>query len=165
MPAAIVLAAGGIIKIKKKIIKLAIIVFSIITFLTVILYTYKHRMMPRGLGQVYSYLKDMSPPGSRVMCSRNALSLYSDRPSIWLSMAGLHELSYLFWDADQNEALAILSKYNIGYILIEKDRIYDDRTIKHTGGYPDTFVKKLATFGKFTKIIDNNDAQLWKIQN
>jgi len=81
-----------------------------------------------------------------------------------MSMPGLHEISYLFWDASQKDALEILDKYGIDYILIENNRIYDDSQHKHTGGYPRAFLDKISNFDRFKKVFENEGAQIWKIE-
>ncbi len=164
IPVLVVLAASGISRIRYKAVKIAIFIVCIAQFLIAGSYTYRHRIIPDGLMKAYDYIKDYTAQGSRFMCTQNALSLYTNRYSIWMSKPGLHEISYLFWKADEPATLKILQKYGINYILIEKNKIYDYTQVKHTGGYPLVFVEKIRNFKNFEMILDNKDAQLWKIK-
>ncbi len=159
-----VISAIGLAKIKFPWIRKVLFTACLMQFLAVGIYTYNMRIIPAGLKQAYIYIRDNSDESSRVMCSKNALSLYGNRYSIWLGVPSLHELNYLFWQADEFDMLRIFKKYDINYILAEKDKIYDDTSVRHTGGYPKSFINKIYSGKIFTLIQENNDAILWKIK-
>ena len=97
------------------------------------------------------------------MCSRFDIPLYSERASIWNNYLALSEMPYLFWAADNNEALNILNKYNIDYLLVEKERIYDDSKSHHQLGWPRSFVEKMGNFSCLDLILEKDHVSLWQV--
>jgi hypothetical protein len=125
---------------------------------------YKERRVPEGVKRAYSWIVEHTAADTRVMCSRNALSYYTRRMSYWMSYHSLVELPYLFWVADADEARQILGRYQIRYILVEKDRIYDDRRLRHTGGYPVSFIGKSREWPFLKPVLENEDVILYECQ-
>lgn len=98
------------------------------------------------------------------MCSRFDIPLYAQRAVIWNNYLALSEMPYLFWVANEKDALNIFNKYEINYLLVEKDRIYDDSKLHHQLGWPKSFVKKMPNFSCLELILDNKYASLWKVR-
>ena len=157
------IAAFGFIKIKNIWLKYVIICLCVVQIACAGIYTCKARIIPKGLKDAYAFIKNNTNDDARIMCSKNSLSLYTDRPSIWLGVPSLHEINYLFWQANEEEMKNIFKKYEIDYILVEKDKSYDDSAVRHTGGYPESFLDKILKLKLFTSIYNNDNAQIWKI--
>jgi hypothetical protein len=47
---------------------------------------------------------------------------------------------------------------------VEKNRIYDDSHSRHTGGYPQSFVKKLKASVLCELLLENKDVLLFRIK-
>lgn len=135
-----------------------------VQFLAASLATFYFRRIPVGLARAYTAIRNDLPEHARLMCSMNALSLYTGRYSIWLGVPALHELGFLFFNADDAQMEEIFEKYDIQYILVEKDKIYDDSSARHTGGYPASFVEKLKRSAFFETVMENDDALLFRIK-
>lgn len=126
-------------------------------------YTYEQRHIPKGLANAYEYIELNTPEDCRIMATEGGcLTLNTNRRCVWNSPVSLHELPYLLWKANSEEMLKILNRYGIDYILVEKDRIYDDSDIRQIGGYPKSFVDQLASFSCLRLIYENKDASLWQ---
>jgi hypothetical protein len=160
----ILLGSIGLRSIKNRLLVYAVITFCVLQFISASIYTYSKRKIPPGVKEAYLYLKNNTLPNARVLNARNPLALHAQRPIIWLGVPSLHEIGFFFWQADREEMQDIFDRYDIHYILVEKDQIYDDQNIRHTGGYPKSFVEKLPDVGIFTEIFDNQDAVLWRIE-
>jgi hypothetical protein len=51
----------------------------------------------------------------------------------------------------------------IEYILVEKERIFDDTKVRHLGGWPQSFVDGLVTLNFVERIFENSEASVWKV--
>ena len=78
------------------------------------------------------------PPGF-VVCPEASVSTYSDRPILW---AAINPGAFFFnWSPAKQWFL--LDYFGAEYIAIPADKVYDDAAIRHTGGYPRSFVRAL----------------------
>lgn len=126
-------------------------------------YVFQHRKMPGGLKEAYAYAKENFTPSYRTLCPKGSFALYTERPVIWRSLVAPIELDYIFWKADERGMREALGKFNIRYLFIDKDRIYDDTGVHHHLGYPRSFVERLRTVS-YAKLLYNNDAvSIWEI--
>ncbi|MFQ5834935.1 MAG: glycosyltransferase family 39 protein [bacterium] len=163
IPFLCVIAAVGFTNIKSKFIRYILILGCITQLLYASVYTFYQRTIPPGLEQTYSFIKTYTPEDSCIMTTKNSLSLHTGRRSMWGTYGSLVEIGYLFWDANEQEALEILIRYKITHLLVEKDRIYDDTKIIHLGGYPKSFVQKIQSWKCFRKIFENDEIVLWEL--
>ena len=163
IPLLAVLGGKGLSLIKTNRAKFALIAICILQFITASLYTYVNRKIPYDVKSAYRYIKENTPASARIMCSRFDIPLYSERASIWNNYLALSEMPYLFWAADNNEALNILNKYNIDYLLVEKERIYDDSKSHHQLGWPRSFVEKMGNFSCLDLILEKDHVSLWQV--
>jgi hypothetical protein len=123
----------------------------------------KRRIHP-GLEEAYRFVSERTPPDA-IILHPGIVAEYIQRRTAWYSTNRfMVDLPYLFWKANEKEALEILDRYGITNIFCTKDRIYDDREIRHTGGYPRSFLEKLETFGSVERIFENPKAILWKVR-
>ena len=78
------------------------------------------------------------PPGF-VLCPETKVSTYSGRPILW---AAINPGAFFFsWPPEKQRFL--LDYFGVEYIVVPHARIYDDAQVKHTGGYPKSFVDAL----------------------
>jgi hypothetical protein len=158
-----IIGAIGFSSFRSKYLRYILIAGCILQFASASVFTYVHRIIPSGTKQGYAFIRNNTPTDAKIMCTKNALALHAERVAMWSTYASLAELPYLFWDADEEEALQILEKYGIEYIFVEKDRIYDDREVNHLGGYPQSFLTKQSTWPSFELVFDNESIGIWKI--
>ncbi|MBN2181971.1 MAG: glycosyltransferase family 39 protein [Sedimentisphaerales bacterium] len=163
IPFLAIIGAGGVSLTKQKYLRYFLIFACIAQFFSASGYTFIKRRIAPPVKQAYEFVRTTTPQNARIMCTKNALALHTGRISIWNSYASLVELPYMFWNADEKEALEILDKYEIGYIFVEKDRIFDDTKRSHLGGYPQSFLEKVANWSSFERIFDNEEVAIWKI--
>jgi hypothetical protein len=168
-PVLVIISSSGFlqgIRYKKKLVAIMFIILSgLIQVYAALVYTYKERRIPLERGAAYSYVNRNTPVDSTFLTPLAALSLYTERKSIWCSEASLPEIGYLFWKANETEAYNILTRYGIDYIFVEKNRIFDDSQTdtKDIKNYPLSFVERLPTF-RFLKLIFKNEAvTIWEI--
>jgi len=165
IPFLAILGSGSFVLIKKKWLKYALIFACIAQFCVAAGYTFLQRRIPSPVKQAYEFTRENTPADARIMCAKNALSLHAERIAMWATYASLAEMPYLFWNADEKEALEILGRYKIGYIFVEKDRIYDDQKVSHLGGYPQSFLTKFSTWPSFKLVFENEAVSIWKVQS
>lgn len=163
IPFLAILGSGSLILIKRKWLRYALIFACIAQFSVAASYTFLQRRIPPAVKQAYEFIRENTPADARIMCTKNALALHAERVTMWESYASLVEMPYLLWSADEKEVLEILGRYKIGYIFVEKDRIYDDQKISHLGGYPKSFVNKVSSFDSLKLVFENEAVSIWKI--
>jgi hypothetical protein len=163
-PLLAVLSAKGFAFVKKRFF-FFILIACLLQFSSAVTYTYQKRHIPTGMKEAFSFIKTNTPPQSRFMAPEIALAEYGERAVIWWSQISLAELPYLFWQANGEEALKIFKRYDINYIMVLNNRIYDDSKIHHTGGYPKSFVDKMSHFSFLRLIFENDQASVWEIRN
>ena len=142
-----------------------IVLVGCMQFLAALYYVYGRRKIPESVWAAYSYIEEHTRPDSRFLTIRPALSLYTGRKSIWHSDASLPEIGYLFWKADEAEAKAIFDCYEIDYIFVDNDRIYDDPELYDVKNYPLSFVQKLPEFSFCTSVFRNDSVNIWEIHH
>ncbi len=164
VPLLCLIAAKGIATLKSKIFRRVIIIISIIQFFSTLGFILIQRRVTKQERDVYTYIKSNTKPDSRFMCTRPDLQLYTGRKTIWNNYLSLKELPCLFWSANDAQIKIILDKYGIDYLLVEKDRIYNDSLQKHQLGWPKSFVGKIPGINCFELEFENNRISLWKIK-
>ena len=162
-PFVAVLAAKAWSGLRRRYMKTLLVGIGLLQFGTVSYYVYVHRQIPPAVQEGFEYIRAHTLEDERIMYPEMNLAEWTGRPMIWESRISLAELPYLFWKADSAAALRILNRYGIGYILVDKSRIYDDSESHHLGGYPRSFVEKLQTFPFLQLVFENEALSLWKI--
>jgi 4-amino-4-deoxy-L-arabinose transferase-like glycosyltransferase len=140
-----------------------LIFFCLIQSSAVMVYTYQKRNIPKEIKESIEFIKTETSSDSRFMVPEIFITEYANRPMIWYSKISLVELPYLFWMANEEEAFKIFKRYDIKYIMVLKERIYDDSKVHHLGGFPKSFVQKMETFSFLSLIFENKKVSLWKI--
>lgn len=166
VPVISLLSAKGLLHLREKQVRfktLALIILFSGQFLGALAYVRVKRTIPPGIRSAYEYVKQKTPPDARFLVARSALSLYTGRKAIWQSEVSLTELDYLFWKANEKEALNILRRYEVDHIFVEKDRISGNLALKDLKNYPVTFVKRLGTFNSLHLVFENDAVTIWKV--
>lgn len=124
-------------------------------------FTYSHRKIPIGIREGYSFIQDNLPKDAILLYPAADIKNYAERLTVWGRLSP--SLKILFWEADEKETLEILTSNRIDYISVKKSRIYGDSKVRHTGGYPKSFVEKLPTLPFLELIFDNSEMSIWKV--
>lgn len=140
-----------------------LVVTCIVQIIATSYYIQQHRKIPSGMQEAYEYARKYFRQNRWTLDCKGVFPLLTGKPIIWHSNAAPIELDYIFWKANENETKEILGKFHISYIFVEKDRIYDDSKIRHTLGYPKSFIEKLNTYPSAKLIFDNQDVAVWEI--
>lgn len=159
-----IIGAIGFSSLRSKYLRYILIAGCILQFVSASIFTYVHRRIPSGTMQGYAFIRKNAPVDSHILCCRNALAFHANRIAVWNSYASMAEMPYMFWEADANQIEQILRKYELDYIFVEKDRIYDDSTAQHLHGYPQSFTRKMSSLQLFDLVLENSDVSIWKIK-
>ncbi len=156
------LGGKGIASLENK--KVRFIIFSLVflQFLSVSVKVYLERQIPDGIIETYKFIRHHSSPKDVFLYPEENLVLYTNRPIVWSHIV---ELPKLFWQAEGEEMKTILKKYEVSYVGIKKNRIFDDYVVYHTGGYPRTFVEKLPKQNFLELVFDNSEVSIWRVVN
>lgn len=165
VPFLVILGAQGVASVKSRTVRYIVLLACAVQFLYALEYISSERRVPKGVKEVYDVIKASFPENTRIMTPWGAqLAFYTGRVSQWGSYCCYREIKYLFWKADEKDALNIMNRYGTDYILVEKDNVYDDSEIRHTGRYPKSFVEKMAGFSFLKPIYENHAATLWAVR-
>ena len=163
VPLMAVIASIGLCSFSIRWLRYAILAILILQFTGSTYYVYVSRSIPQGTKEGYNYIRQSTLGEAHILSVNNSLSYYTDSHAMWKSYMSVMEMPYLFWKADEDEAIDILNKYEIDYIFVEKERVYDDSGRKHLGGYPESFIGKMDFFPRFKLIFENQSVGIWRI--
>ncbi len=138
----------------------------ILQFASTSFYVHQKRQISPGLMEGFEFIKNNVPESALILYPEENLLIYAQRRVIWSAVkvarsGPVYSLRTIFWGytEETNYALGI---NKIDHILIKKSRIYDDREVRHFGGYPKSFVEKLPHLNGWVKIFENPEVELWK---
>jgi len=153
-----IIASKAISSWDKKWVKGLIFLICIAQFLGVLVFVYFHRRIPPEIRGAIYYIKENTPEDAIVIYVEYNLTEYTHRRIFW------HwDLKKLFWE-EEDVIKGFLKKRGIHYLLVKKERIYDDRDFRHLKGYPLSFINRLPTFVFFELLLDNKAVSLWKLR-
>lgn len=121
------------------------------------------RTLSAPMREAYRWVSTHTAPDAGLMCLNAVLSAQTGRRAIWHTEASLPEIGYLLWVADEPEAVRILQANAIHYVFVEKDRIYDDSSVRYLPGYPQSFLDKLAAWQSTKRVFENPAAVIWQV--
>ena len=142
--------------------RIVILGLCLLQFLVVSGNIYLKRQIPAGIKGGYAYIRTQTSPDAVFFYPEENLVLYTGRPIVW---SHIIEMPKLFWQAGEEEKRAILKKYEVSYVAIKKDRIYNDQSIRHTGGYPRSFVETLPKQSFLKLVFDKLDLSIWQVRS
>lgn len=163
LPLAAVIAAVGFRAIRSPRLRGILVAIGVCQFIAAALFTVGQRRLDACSKEFYEAARAHTPAEARIMSSRPDAQLYADRRTIWNNYLSVKEMPFLFWLANTQEALAIFNKYDIDYLLVEKDRIYDDSLEKHQLGWPLSFVRRMDTMSCLKRVLANGQLILYEV--
>jgi len=152
------LVSKPIASLKQKKIKGIIVLLCIVQFISVLVFVYIHRRVPPEIGEAFQYIKEKTPSDAIIIYVDYNLSEYTDRRIYWR-----WDLKNFFWEQEER-IKAFLKKRNIHYLLVKKERIYDDQLVRHLKGYPLSFIHRSSTFDFSELLLNNSKVSLWKFR-
>ncbi|MDO8136266.1 MAG: glycosyltransferase family 39 protein [Candidatus Brocadiales bacterium] len=163
-PMLAILAAKGLVTLKKEKLKKIIFSFCVLQMLIGTLYVYQVRKLSPPLIKAYEYIRNSTPQDSRFISPYTDVALHTRRGANWSSENNLPDLPYLFWRASPQEVEDILKEYGITHILVPRDMVWDDSAVKNLGKYPASFVARLQSFEFLEQIFSNEAVSIWAIR-
>jgi 4-amino-4-deoxy-L-arabinose transferase-like glycosyltransferase len=156
-----VIASKEIVASDKKSFKGVLLAICLVQFLSVLGYVYSQRRVPPAIEEGIHYLKHNISEDAIVVYPEYNLTEYTNRKVVWTS--NFWRLENVFWGGDDLAGKLLLTN-KVKYVLIRKDKIYDDRNRHHLRGYPFSFVHRLSTSGFFELKWDNEKLSLWELR-
>ena len=153
-----VIASRAISSGEKKPLKIFILILCCAQFLGVLVYVYFHRRIPPEIREAIHYIKGNTPEEAIIIYTEYNLTEYTGRRIFWNL-----DLKNLFWE-DDGAIKSFLKKRSIHYLLVKKEKIYDDLDFHHLKGYPSSFINRLSTFNFSELLLDNTMMSLWKLR-
>lgn len=167
MPAVCILgplAAYGVSQVKSRFFYAAFYLLFSAQILATCGYVYGHRQIPAGIEQGFDFIREKLPAKKVVMYPAENIMNYTGHPFVWLFVPHMQDL---FWGKDPQKAYEALKEASVSYLVIPKDKIYDDAKVRHTGGYPKSFVDRLNKKREFIflkQVYDNPEMTVWEVQ-
>jgi 4-amino-4-deoxy-L-arabinose transferase-like glycosyltransferase len=147
---------------KKKRLKILIITVCFLQFISTLLFVRAKRQIPGGIKEGFTYIRYNTSPDALILYPEYTLIEATNRRFAWAgSLPNL--LNKLFWNDKEAEVRDLLKDNNISYIVIKKERIYDDSKAHHFGGYPKSFIERLPSLPFLKLVFDNKEISIWKV--
>ncbi len=164
VPLLCILFSKSITDIDNTWIKRLLICACIFQFIVTVPYvSYKRNITPQ-IEDAFNFIKNNIPVNSLLLYPEPNIQEYAQRKVIWSNFKPSTSLRNVFWPEDINTIKDAISSNNIDYIVIKKTRCYNDVELKHIGGYPNSFVKKLPNYEFVKLIFDNKEVAVWEIE-
>jgi 4-amino-4-deoxy-L-arabinose transferase-like glycosyltransferase len=162
LPLLAIFVAKGLVKGSlNRHLRIAVILACFAQLLVTLGYVYSERSVTLLEKEALTYINSHVPEGSRILTPEEwFVSYYTGRPTLWSSSFG-EEFYKLLW-AEKSQARDLLDKYKVMYIVVQRDRIYDDASVRHYGGFPSSFVeKRLPLIAQ--KVWENESMAIWQV--
>lgn len=163
VPMMAILSSVGLSSLKARWVRHLVVALALAQLVGSAYYVHDNRKIPQSIKAGYDYVRQHIPENAHLLSSKNRLVYYTNRYVLWYSYLSVREMPYLFWKANETEAIDILRKYEISYLFVEKDIVYDDSKTRHLGGYPKTFIQKISTFSRFEPVFENEGVSILRI--
>ena len=164
LPFLVVLVTPSFLSLGKKW-RFVIIGICILQFLSATYYVHQRRQISPEVKEAFAYIRKNVPQNALILYPEENLLIYAQRRVIWSAVKVFKDrnvsLQTIFWGRTTEEMDQALRINEIDYILIKKSRIYDDREVRHVGGYPQSFVDRLPHLEGWVKIFENQGTVLW----
>lgn len=157
------IAAKGLSSIRSRWWRVTILFICVLQGVMGALYVFKARIIPAPVKEVYAFASNISPSGQRFLYPGGDFILYTPHKVMWQSDETMPDLPYLLWKANEQEAITILRRYEINYILIMKNNVLEDSHFHNFGGYPRSFVNKISEFPSLKHVFSNTMGDIWKV--
>jgi 4-amino-4-deoxy-L-arabinose transferase-like glycosyltransferase len=165
-----------------------ILIICLAQFGTTLAYIHVQRQMPAEIKEGFSYIRTHVSRDAVVMYPEYILLEATERRFIWFSFFYLEQHILInrypgyqwdryseykwsdmsrvfFWNPNVEDLKRSLRLNKVDYIVIKKNRIYDDSKVKHLGGYPRSFVQKMQEFTFLKLVFENRGMSIWRVLN
>ena len=140
-----------------------VLLLCLLQFASTLLFVYMKRQVSPGEREAINYIKSNISLDSRILTPDELFfSYYTGRATFWKSSPRfVSDFSTLFWGS-KKQTRPLLEKYKIDYMVIRRERIYDDKKIRYSmgGGFPLSFVEGLSS-GDSIKVYQNSEVTIW----
>jgi len=163
-PMATIISCKALEKMPRKYL-IPILSLCFLQFFSTLYFVDKERKVSPSETQYLTFIKNNTHADDRLLTPEELfISFYTERPTIWVNSFNYSGLRFdnMFWS---NETQKILNNMRIKYLVVEKKRIYVDSRIRHYGGWPKSFVDKLAVFPFLEKVFENDAVSIWKVKS
>lgn len=141
-------------------------------------YVHQKRLIPVGMKEGFEFIKRNTPASALFMYPGYIFVEATGRKFIWASFFQVEgwvmnkkypNLDYskdksvlMFWTNKEDDIKEVIEINKLDYVVVDKSRIYDDTNVKHFGGYPKSFVERLAQFPFLKLIFENKEMMIWE---
>jgi 4-amino-4-deoxy-L-arabinose transferase-like glycosyltransferase len=148
--------------------RLIIVGVCVLQFVSTTYYVHLKRQLSPEIEAAFWYIRNNVPKDALILYPEENLLIYGQRRVIWSAGRVLKSgpdvsLKTIFWGSTSEEMNRSLRINGVSHILIKRSRIYDDREVRHFGGYPQSFVERLPHLDGWVKIFENPGVELWKM--
>lgn len=131
------------------------------------LYVHGQRKISDDLKAGFAHIRAQVPRDALILYPEENLLIHGERRMVWSAVRNpksgrLNGLPVVFWPEDPKERDETLSVNGIDHVLIKKSRVFDDSAVRHLGGYPASFVRKLETLPDWKKTFENSGVVLYR---
>lgn len=140
-----------------------LVMTAVLQVLAACFFVYQTRRPTPAVRESFAYIRENIPADAVVMYPEANMVEWAQRKIIW----GLGGILNLFWVEDEHHALPLIRLNKLRYIIIKKNRIYDDQngTLRHYSGYPKSFVDRLPQWSIVEPVFENSEIKIWKIHS
>jgi hypothetical protein len=160
IPMLAILAAKGMCLPNKSLIVKSVMTICIFQSLFTLGFVYRSRQVSKDIESSFDFIRGNIPQQAAILYPEENLVTYTNHPIAW---GRVLEISDLFWGESEEKMLAVLNDYSIEYIAVKRSRVYDDSKVRHTGGYPASFIVKLPVLSYLTLVFENREVSIWQV--
>lgn len=178
IPFLCLLASKGVVSIKKKWAPVLIVGICLVQFGATLAYVHIERQIPKEIKEGFSYVKIQIPRDALLMYPEHSLLGATERRVIWRAFFDVEQQllknkypeyqgdtsRMFFWDPNIEDLMRSLRINKVDYIVVKKSRIYDDSKVKHLGGYPKSFVRRMPELPFLKLVFENKGMNIWEVR-
>ncbi len=142
-----------------------VLFLCILQFVSTLVFVYMSRQISPAERNAIQYIKNNISLDSRILTPDELfVSYYTQRATFWKDRSPFTaDFFTVFWDSKEKIRTG-LQKHGIDYMVIRKERIYDDTKIRYRmgGGFPQSFVERLPEID-FIKVFQNEEVSIWGV--
>jgi hypothetical protein len=157
-----ILGAKTLARVSKKFVVFLFMAIMVFQAMASAFYLSSQRKPSLSLKEGFDFIRQNIPEHTIVFYPETNFTEMTNRPMIWSVMGA----NRIFW-SDDREATIILKALKIEYVLVKKNRIYDDyqTDFHHAGAYPQSFVDRLPKLEYIEgPLFENKELSLWKVK-
>ncbi len=157
------LMTRAVSKRKAKILNLFLYLIFIAQVVSVSAYVHHRRQIPQGIAQGFEFIRSQTPEKAVVFYPGESIMNFTGRTLVWQYVPRFQDL---FWSPSPESVHLAMREASIDFVVIPENRIYDDSNVRHTGGYPRSFVTRVKTEKNFSflkKVYQNSEISIWEV--